>query len=224
MGRSFAWSLSALKQYETCPYQYKLSRVEKRPEPPSDALERGNRIHRMMEDAVLGKEDLPKGLARFDGLIKELVTRPNLEVEKMWCFTKELETTYPTNWDGTWLRVKMDLFSRDDKKGYALDWKTGGIYPDHREGMKIYAWAAMLRFPELEEVEVDLVYIDQRRAIAETITKDAIMSFQAPLLERVAAMERAYVKGDFPVLPGRHCAWCPWGKKRGDGFCKKAIA
>lgn len=222
--RSFSWSLSALKQYETCPYQYKVSRVEKRQEPPSDALERGNRIHKMMEDAVLGKEELPKGLQRFSGLVKELVTRPNLEVEKMWCFTKELETTHEKDWDGTWLRVKMDLFSRGGKKGYALDWKTGGIYPDHREGMKVYAWAAMLRFPELEEVEVDLVYIDQRKARAETIPKDEIMAFQVPLLERAAAMERAYNDGTFPASPGRHCSWCPWGKKRGDGHCKDATA
>ena len=40
-----SWSYSALSQYEKCPAQYKYARIEKRPQPSSPVLEKGNFFH-----------------------------------------------------------------------------------------------------------------------------------------------------------------------------------
>ena len=55
LGLTPAWSYSALKVFEECPYRTYISRVKKIPEPSSPAADRGTEIHQQAEDYVSGK-------------------------------------------------------------------------------------------------------------------------------------------------------------------------
>ncbi len=50
-----AWSYSALKVFEECPYRTYISRVKKIPEPSSPAADRGSQIHDEAEQYVDGR-------------------------------------------------------------------------------------------------------------------------------------------------------------------------
>ena len=52
LGLVKAWSYSALKVYEECPYRTYISRVRKIKEPSNDAADRGTQIHQYAEDYV----------------------------------------------------------------------------------------------------------------------------------------------------------------------------
>src|SRR5690606_14343678 len=82
---AFAWSLSRLKDFERCPKLYWYRRNRKaHPEPPSPAMERGEKIHKMFEKALLEDYKLPGALERFQGYVDEHKAMKRLEAERMW--------------------------------------------------------------------------------------------------------------------------------------------
>ena len=54
LGEVRAWSYSALKVYEECPYRTYISRVKGVKEPSGPAADRGTQIHQYAEDYVNG--------------------------------------------------------------------------------------------------------------------------------------------------------------------------
>ena len=44
-----SWSYSAYALYDQCPAKYRYAKIDKLPEPRSEALERGDRIHKEVE-------------------------------------------------------------------------------------------------------------------------------------------------------------------------------
>lgn len=210
---TFTWSLSRLKDYEKCPrlYHYRTNK-RKYPEPPSRALDRGNQIHALMEAAVRDGAPLEGALANVKPYVDELRGAKEVIVEQMWGYGPD----WAVNDDAPWLRMKLDVYARlSPKRGKVVDWKTGRIYGDHGDGMRLYAVGAMTRFG-VTSVEVELVYLDQRTIIGETIKakeRDAIVK------DFDARVQLAANDTTFRPEPGRHCGYCPFNAAKG-GPCK----
>ena len=162
-----AWSYSALKTFETCPYRTYISKVKKVREDFGPAAERGTRIHDEAEKYVrheLG--ELPDSLKKFAkkfSELKDLFTEAKVETEGEWGFTLSWE---PTGWlsPDTWARVKLDaLVHEDETSARVIDYKTGkqiGNEIAHSQQALIYAIATFFRFPDLESVNTELWYLD----------------------------------------------------------------
>ena len=95
LGPITAWSYSALKVFEECPYRSYIQRVKKVPEPSSPAADRGSHIHQEAEDYVKGElGELPDSLKKFKDDFEELrhlYAEAQVELEGEWGFTKEWE-------------------------------------------------------------------------------------------------------------------------------------
>lgn len=213
----FAWSLSRLKDFERCPKLYWYRRNRKaHPEPPSPAMERGEKIHKMFEKALLEDYKLPGALERFQAYVDEHKTMRRLEVERMWAVDRNWRTAACNDYGigpDVWCRVKLDVFGCPTfRRGKIIDWKTGQVYGDHAEGGRLYAAVAFALFPTITKCEVEFVYVDQRRAYSEEISRKEIQPVIDDFTRRADAVEGAK---RFDPTPGRHCGWCPFNAAKG---------
>ena len=212
-----AWSYSALKTFETCPYRTYISKVKKIREDFGPAAERGTRIHDEAEKYVrheLG--ELPDSLKKFAekfSELKELFTEAKVETEGEWGFTLSWE---PTGWlsPDTWARVKLDaLVHEDEKSARVIDYKTGkqiGNEIAHSQQALIYAIATFFRYPDLDSVNTELWYLDHGTTMEQAYTRDEAMVFMPKLHERAIAMTTAT---KFTPNPSTYnCRWCSFGK------------
>lgn len=150
-----AWSFSRLSAYRQCPLKAKLSNLDKIAEPKSPAMERGTAIHKLAEDYISGVgRTVPKELKVFASELKLLRARRKSEavfVEEMWVFRRDWTETRWDDWDGAWLRVKVDVCDLSDPFVTMTDWKTGKYSPqwnldDYVEQMDLYATAGLVKY------------------------------------------------------------------------------
>ena len=215
MSKPFRWSYSALKDFERCPRLYHWRRIQRIPEiSPSPALERGNLLHQKIEDYLMGKCDLDKMFDRFKDYIDELKSKPGLEVEQLWALDRDWRSTSK---DLAWLWIKMDAYHPIGKtRARVVDWKSGGIYGENAEQVRMYAIGAMSKSPKIKEVEVELCYLDQKQLHSETIKRREVAIHVSDFNKRAAAIE---AETKFRPQTGKHCNWCAYSKAKG-GECE----
>src|ERR1700722_6270359 len=121
--RITAWSYSRYQAYTECPAKAKYKFIDKLPEPPAPAMDRGTAIHKMAENYAKGvSKKIPEELKNFTQKFTKLKKAKPI-VEQEWAFDKMWK---PTDWFGpqAWLRVKMDASYKDQNTLYVIDHKT----------------------------------------------------------------------------------------------------
>jgi hypothetical protein len=218
------WSFSRLKDFEQCPFKAFLKYSEKRPDTTDKtAADRGSMIHDACEKFVRGEGDFIKEMHRFRdyfAVLKESFDAGHVQLEENWGFTADWETT---GWfdKNVWCRMKLDNFiQKTPELGTATDYKSGKKYGNevtHSQQGQLYAIGSFLRYPELEMVDVELIYLDQGQTTKRTYSREKAMSLLPSWNKRALRMTEAE---DFPPKPNKiTCMWCPYGPQHGDGSC-----
>lgn len=218
-----AWSFSALAVYEQCPLKYKLSKIDKLPEPKSDAMHRGLTIHKKCETYLKGDDPdaIPPELEEFDGLFQELHAFQPI-VEQQWGFTQEWT---PTGWfskgkKATWLRVVPDaVVLYGDATAELIDFKTGKPWGDNEDQMDLFANAVLCRYPDIQEVSVRLWYLDTGDERPEEPWIATRKGLRGRLKEWEDRVEPLFSDTEFPATPNSKCGWCHFRKSNG-GPCR----
>ncbi len=115
-----SWSFSRYSQYQQCPAKAKYKFLEKRPEPSGPALVRGDMVHKAGEAYLRGTSaKLIPELKAFAGEFKDLRARKrkdpaSVSVEETWAFRKDWSRTVYNDWNGCWLRIKVDIADASD--------------------------------------------------------------------------------------------------------------
>jgi len=237
-----AWSPTLLQVYDECPYRAFLAKVKKIAEPERPPLpggqeypnDRGSRIHDEAEQYVRGHRGLPKECRlfkdNFEALHDWYAERPSdFEMEQLWCFDWDWTPVGRNAWDKHWARIKIDVFAfLHATHALVIDLKTGkreGNEIKHNEQILAYAITSFLKYEALEEITVELWYLDQDELIAQTYTREQAMRF-LPRLERRAV--NCTTDTEFPARPSKYtCRFCPYktGKVNknveGTGHCDK---
>jgi hypothetical protein len=221
-----AWSYSRWHDYQQCPLKAKLKYLDKITEPENPAMARGSAIHKLAEDYLKGvRRTLPKELKAFGELLRGLKKNKHLKVEESWAFDGKWGLA---SWFGKecWCRVKMDVASptlvgQVFKKLQVIDWKTGKLNPEHQEQLGLYALAGLLQFPDVEEVETVLAYVDQPitigvNPVTKTYTRQDLPALKKEWEKRVGPMMR---DTKFAPRPNDKCRWCHYRASNG-GPCK----
>lgn len=215
LGPLRSWSFSALMVYEQCPYRSYLSRVQKIPEPESEAMNRGTRIHQSIEDFITGKEaELSKEVKHHRDMIEGFRVNyedGSVEVEGEWGYDRQWAIN---DWrsPNTWARIKLDLIDwQDENSAVVIDWKSGrkfGNEVKHATQLITYAIGAFMRFPHLEYVFGQMVYVDKNEVLTGRYTLDDVRMFKPKIEERALRMTTAT---EFPPKPSKmNCKWCPY--------------
>lgn len=173
--RSFtAYSFTRWKDYDDCPAYAAWKHIDKVPEgPKSQAMERGAMIADNEEQYVKGQTakllpELAFFRDEFAGLRKAWPKEggKTLFVEEMWNFRADWSLTVFNDWDNVRVRVKTDLarLSPDGAAIKVIDFKTGKMRPqqvgDYLLQLDLYEAGAVSKFPDVEEVQTQLVFTD----------------------------------------------------------------
>ncbi len=210
------WSFSRLSTAEECLAQYKYSYLDRllSSRPPSPAANRGKAIHSKAEDYLLGKVSIyPAELQKVASHAMKLKSLHAIP-EKKYALLEDLT---PTEFDDpkAFVRGILDVTytSNEGKRVHIQDWKTGQVYADHPKQLETYVALVAPFFPDAEEFETRLIYIDQGTIPEPRIVSKARASgMQIMLKERILTVEKETI---FPVKPGQHCRFCNYSKRFG---------
>ena len=217
LGPVKAWSYSALKVFEECPYRTYIQRIKKIPEPSSPAADRGSQIHDEAEQYVDGRiEDFPSSLNKFEKEFAELragYLEGTVELEGQWGFT--IDWT-PTGWlsEDTWARIKLDAYVKEDNSSArVIDYKTGKRFGNeitHSQQCLLYAIGAFMKDSELEFAQTELWYLDKGETAKQSYTRTEAMQFMTNFHERGVRMT---TEENFEPRPSSSaCRWCSYRK------------
>lgn len=223
-----SWSWTRYSDYKQCPRKFKYKYIDKLKEEKSDALTRGAEIHDLIASYITGKiKQLPEELKAFATEFKALqreYKKKKFIVEDEWAYTSDWSATKWDDWNHVWLRMKLDC-ARPIGKGVlsVVDWKTGKFRPSpqYEEQLELYAVAALAKFPDIDTVHPQLVYIDAE--IVHPPSRDAL-KFTREDLPRLQVLWHERTRPMFTDKTHETnksvlCGWCAFRKVKG-GPCE----
>ena len=220
------WSHSRLGTYESCPKKAYYRYIEHIAEEQHPAAERGIKIHNLAEEYIKGEiEEVPRELYLFyEGFeqLREEYMRGEVSVEEQWAFNLSWEKT---DWNGedTWGRYIIDAFVKQGTKAKVIDFKTGR-FKDKNEGYKnqcsLYACCVFNRFPEIEEIDTELWYLDHHKITRYSFKREDLKEIQENFHKRALAMT---TDTEFGTTPSEFaCRWCSFTNICKDNFYARA--
>lgn len=211
-----AWSYSRYADYKQCPLRFKLKHIEKRKEPGSAAMQRGSEIHTEGElylKAAKKPRKVPDSYRNFKEEMDQLWGLQPM-VEQQWGFTRDWT---PTGWFGgdTWLRIVCDVVVKyDDNTVDLIDFKTGRKYDTNEEQVELFSCAPFIKYPEVEEVQTRLWYLDQDddNEVLRTYTRSDYDNIRKAWEKKIVPM---FKDKRFAPTPNQKCRFCAFAKNRG---------
>ena len=202
------WSVSRYNTWSQCAYKYQLQHMLKIPTPEAYPMQRGIRIHKLLEEYLKGNvTGIPDELEHFK---KELIRLKRLKVdpEVSWTITKDLEITHAKDWDNAWLRAKIDAhhYFDDNQELIIIDLKTGKVRPSIPQ-MDLYAWMSKFFYPNAKKIIVELWFSDHGDVLDQVYTQSDIKRIGKRWIKRA---EKMLSDREFPAMPGHYCNWCAY--------------
>lgn len=216
MAKSFAWSFSKLKNFETCPRRYQAIDVDKTVQQGrSEALEEGDELHEAMRNRVQGSTPLPPHLIYMERWAEKL-TRVLHPYQIILCERKLSidRQGNPTSYfdKPTWLRTKIDYIRTmptgrgEEDFAHVVDYKTGRPpkVSDNTQ-LLINAHLIFLHFKKVTKMRIDYLWTKYNDTSHEMFSREETPKAFDALLPRVSALEQAHATGEFPPKP---CGLC----------------
>lgn len=234
-----AWSFSRYSTYTKCPLSAKLAYLDKIKQPQSEPMRRGDEIHKMAEAFVKGKiKKLPDELSFFPNFFAKMRKLYKKDpgvvvVEETWTFRRDWTRTVWNDWNGAWLRVKLDCAWMDETTVRIVDFKTGKFSPQYGldqylEQVDLYAMAALIVYadvgPELRVIP-SLYYLDHEIIFPEPGAEKVYAPSDLPSLKKTWEKRTKPMLADkqFAAKPNSLCGWCHYraaNKENGGGQCR----
>jgi hypothetical protein len=208
--KTFAWSWSKVKNYETCPKRhFHVDVIKDVKEETSEHIMYGTAVHEALANAISGKAPLPKPFTHLQSWVDKITkTDGTILVEQQLAITKELN---PTTWFGNdaWYRGIADVIKIVGPVAVVVDHKTGKITEDGAQ-LALMAQCVFAHHPEVQKIRTEFWWLKEDATTRADFTRDDMVKVWAGLLPRVAILENAYASGNFPPKPGYLCRrFCP---------------
>lgn len=228
MFKSFQrWSFSQLDAYRSCPYKARLMYIERSPQPPPAAdspPERGKRVHKAMEDFLLGSGELSEDLKHLAEPMHELrdlarAGKVEIEVEKPAFFDRNW---MPIDEGEHWLITKPDITVLGPV-ALTIDLKTGkkfGNEVKHYSQLELYSIARWRLSPSYEQYIGEDWYADAKDITQHVFTPAKLQMGLARLDKEVETMMND--KAHTPRPTKLNCSRCPFSP-RGTGACPAGV-
>lgn len=219
-----AWSYSRWSTYEECPFKAKLKFIEKRQEPPSDAMARGERIHKAIERYLVDGGRVPTEAKPMAGELRVLkALRPVVEGERAFSWDWK-----PVDWFSkeAWCRVKADAFVlpvADDPipTVRTIDHKTGKLKDagEYDAQLEIYGLAGLLSYSMAAQATGELWFIDHGKIVQRP--EGVFPRKDEKSLKKLweGRVKKMLSDTRFEPRPGNYCRYCHF-RKANNGPCK----
>lgn len=217
--KPFAWSYTALLDYETCPHAYAAKRVYKTvKDEMSPAGVWGNDVHEKLENRLVKGTPLPadmpfekwarvveRSVGPQDQLKCELQLALNRNFQQVSWFAKD-----------AWCRAIVDVLLLKERgaTAFVYDWKTGKVKTDKTQ-LKLFVGVLSAVYPDIQRFITKFIWLkhDQvtpARTEGDTVMRDWVPEIWAEMIPRVQRMEAAYNAEIFPMTKNGLCnKYCP---------------
>jgi CRISPR/Cas system-associated exonuclease Cas4 (RecB family) len=215
------YSYTKIDTYAGCPLRFRRKYIEKRPEPPFEALERGIQVHEVLaeyvkhclSEGVQTDLDFLRSVQGTDEVREILETYANTHIiepgeyviEEMWKLSMD-----PHPWT-FWGKIDQLRYFADDVVEI-VDNKT-----DHQirseadvkkdEQMRTYAWMASLKYPTADEFHcmIDFVRYGVTREVV--YGRSDIPAIEESIIAKIEVME---ADSEYKATPGPACGYCSY--------------
>lgn len=215
------WGVSRIKDLRLCP-RYYVSKYETKQwvEAPSPQMERGSRVHKLLENSILYDLALPPELACVNDFVSMLVQMKHNGVAVVPEFKFGLDRSFNRcdffRAPGLRARCGLDVFVNDNGKLLVIDWKTGQYKPEHMDEARFYGAAAWMA-TKAKSCTAMYVYTDNPQCTfdieiekPEAIMTAAWTSYDKAdhFLDSPSHSTGKLRVEDPPMNPGKYCGWC----------------
>jgi hypothetical protein len=203
-------SYSALKMFENCPKRYNEQRILKLvKDEGGEASIYGERIHKHLEDKLMGVAELPPELSKYTALCEKLMATDTTfaMAEQELTLNNKL---HPTGWwdEDAWLRSKIDVLLIKGSRAIVIDWKTGKRRVDFFQ-LELFAVQIMSHYPEVNAVTSTFIWLKSDETDSETYTREMLPQLWQNVMVRIKRIEDAKKANVWPAKPSGLCGWCP---------------
>lgn len=192
----FAWSYSALRNYETCGFRHQqIDLLKAFKEEQSQELRDGFYVHDAMAQRINHAKPLPPNVP-YEAWIDYVMygvdrTRMTFGAERKLAITDGfVPCEYFDKIKPVWLRTVADVLKVDGDYAHIVDWKTGKVKPDIEQLMLI-GTCVMAHYPEVMRMKLELVWLGANTKTTLDCTANDIAEAWPKLLPRVEALRRA---------------------------------
>jgi hypothetical protein len=221
-----AWSISAVRNHDTCPLKFRFQRIDRLPEPQdgSGPLARGTAIHEMLAHAIQHgywpDEEIPETLKLWDDYIDSLRVQNGMP-EKQIAFRKDW-TQCEWYAQDVWARFVFDVVVEptpdNDWTVKVVDWKSGKKYDTHSMDARLYALAALKMYPDAKRASVSFHYVD-RPPTGDSVGYACERGVMPDLEAYSETFNHDFLNDTlYPARTGFHCRWCHF-RKSNNGPC-----
>jgi hypothetical protein len=97
------------------------------------------------------------------------------------------------------------------------DWKSGRIYPQHKQQLEIYAVVVFIHDEWIDDIVCEDFYLDQKKKATENYTRSQLERLKTLWERRTLAM---FNDREFAPCPSNLCSYCQFRKSAGSGLCE----
>lgn len=209
--KSFAFSYSKLKNFETCPSRYFWIDVQKQfKEAESEALTYGNTLHKVLAERVGNGKALPQPFTHLEPLAEKILANSEdatVLVEQQLAIREDLG---PTEWFGkdAWYRGIADVIKIKGPVAVVIDYKTGKILEDGVQ-LALMAQCVFAHHPQVQKIRTEFWWIKEDATTRADFTREDMVKVWNGVLPRVEQLKYAHDTMSFPAKPGNLCRkWC----------------
>ena len=209
-----SFSFSSLSLYNTCPFSYKLSFIDKIKPVRSTALVKGSNVHSILEKFpdITGKEyKFKEDLIVLNFLnsevgkyFKNVLLNKKSAREFRFGLTRDFENDV---FKDSFFHGIIDLIFLENDELNICDYKTGK-YKENQDFSQLLTYS--LFFKNYNKIKLNYIYVEHNRVNSKIVTKEDIEKAQDFIIKTTDIILQDKV---FKRNCGKHCAWCQFSEK-----------
>lgn len=209
-----------MELYNSCPSAFQRRYITKEStahvkEGTSPAAARGTRVHKGVENYLIGAAELPEEAMAFETMFEKIRDERNPLPEEQFCYDEDWVRVPFTNKERGRVRGILDIVYEHEGMVYVQELKTGKLYDEHAKQRSLYGLAGLLMFPGASAVTVQTIYLDPAIVKPLVIERGQIDSYKY-MWER--NVNKVQPPQDYPARKNWKCAYCPYNADVG-GKC-----
>lgn len=208
--KSFAWSYSKLKNFDTCPKRYYEIDVSKNvKEAESDQLKWGNELHKALAERLGKKTPLPPTMFDYEDMMATLEAVPGeVMVECKFAITQDFAPCEYCD-RAAWYRGIADVLIINGPVALAIDYKTGRVLEDSQQ-LALMSACVFAHFPQVQGIRSEFWWLKEDATSRDDFRRRDMPDMWRHLWPRIEALKQAHDTMTFPPKPGGLCRqYCP---------------
>ena len=218
------YSYSKLALFKQCPHKFKLTYIDKIPEPgDNSALIKGSKIHSLLEnfetyDKTSEYTTLVENFANSQ-IGKDILSKNSIR-EHCVKFDAELNANDSLKKKEAYFIGYIDRINISQTIEL-IDYKTGK-YKDPKwqdyEQLSIYALYIFSKYPQVQEIKLRYVYVEHSKENSKVLKRSDADKIKKSLQETINLIELCNSTKQYPKKPQRLCDWCGYKTSCLSGF------